>query len=133
MSRYLLILVVFVFGCAEDRPISSKGDPERGAMVFETCASCHALVHDANEPYFGPHLVGLFGRPVAADPNYDYSQAIESLGGEWTETRLAEYLKAPTVYAPGTTMVQALPDPQDVADVMAYMRQVIDASDGSAD
>lgn len=131
MRAIVLVALLCVLGCGEDRSISSRGDAERGAMVFETCASCHALEHDPNEPYFGPHLVDLFGRPVAADANYDYSAAIRDLGGTWTEPRLAEYLKAPTVYAPGTTMVQALPDEQDVADVIAYMRQVFD--EGSTD
>ena len=101
-------------------------DPERGAMVYETCASCHALEADAPEPYFGPHLADLFGRPLAADPNYDYSEALRTRGGVWTEERLAAYLSAPRDFAPGTTMVQALPDTQDVVDVIAYLKRELE-------
>ncbi len=100
------------------------GDAERGARVYETCASCHALTENPQEPYFGPHLAEIFGRPIAADPNYAYSAALQQLEGTWTRDRLAEYLLAPRSFAPGTTMVQALPDSQKVADVLAYMRSV---------
>lgn len=103
------------------------GDPERGAVVYQTCASCHALSADAAEPYFGPHLADLFGRPLAADPNYDYSQALRERGGTWNEKRLAAYLSAPRDFVPGTTMVQALPDTQDVIDVIAYLKRELDA------
>jgi len=37
-----MVLLLLGCGAADDRTISSQGDAERGAMVFETCASCHA-------------------------------------------------------------------------------------------
>jgi cytochrome c len=105
-----------------------QGDPRRGAMVYETCASCHALNPQPDEIYFGPHLQGIIGREVAADPEFDYSDAMLEYGGVWTEERLAAYLRAPEEAIPGTDMVQALPRPQDVADVIAYLKSVQDDS-----
>ena len=98
------------------------GNPERGAMVFETCAACHALHADPEEIYFGPPLAGIIDADVAADPEFAYSDAMRAFGGQWTEERLAAYLRAPEEVMPGTEMFQALPDSQDVWDVIAYLR-----------
>ena len=98
------------------------GDAGRGARVYETCAACHALEPTPDEPYFGPHLQGIIGREVAVDDRFGYTDAMKELGGVWTEDRLAAYLHAPEQYVPGTEMVQALPDWQDVADVIAYLK-----------
>jgi cytochrome c len=106
------------------------GDPQRGAMVYETCASCHALQPEPGEVYFGPHLRGIIGREVAGDPDFGYSDAMLAYGGTWTEERLAAYLRAPEKAIPGTDMIQALPEPQDVLDVIAYLRVVQDGSRG---
>jgi len=106
----------------EARQNLPAGDAERGARVYETCAACHALNPTPEEPYFGPHLEGIMGREVAADDRFGYTDAMKELGGVWTEGRLAAYLHAPEQYVPGTEMVQALPDWQDVADVIAYLR-----------
>lgn len=126
MTRGWIAILFALAGCAgapeESAPV---GDAERGAMVFETCASCHALEANPAEPYFGPHLADLFGRPLAADPGFQYTEALRAQGGVWTPARLADYLEAPRDFAPGTTMVQALPDPQDVADVLAYLEEAL--------
>lgn len=98
------------------------GNRERGALVYETCAACHALHADPDEFYFGPPLAGIIGRQVAADPEFAYSDAMRAFGGKWTEERLAAYLRAPEEEMPGTQMVQALPDSQDVLDVIAYLK-----------
>jgi cytochrome c len=99
-----------------------EGDPQRGASVYETCAACHLLEPSPDEPAFAPHLQGIIGREVAADGNYAYTEAMAGMQGVWTEERLAAYLHAPEEYVPGTEMIQALPDWQDVADVIAYLR-----------
>ena len=138
MTRVLLSLAI-VLGSAT---VAADGTPDphgrteeeiaasaaRGAKVFQTCAACHTLRADADEPYFGPHLVGIFGRRPAADPGYGYSKALRALDDEWTWDRLAEFLRRPRSFVPGTTMVQALPDSQKVVDVLTYMRAVQDST-----
>ena len=119
-----VLLVAASAGCGG----GPAGDPQRGAMVYETCASCHALQPDPDEVYFGPHLLDIIGREVAADPDFQYSEAMLAYGGTWTVERLAAYLRAPEEAIPGTEMIQALPEPQDVADVIAYLRAVQDDS-----
>lgn len=113
-----VLLVVVLAGCGG----GPSGDPQRGAVVFEACAACHALDPDPDEVYFGPHLRGIIGREVAADPGFDYSDAMLNHGGTWTEERLAAYLRDPEEAVPGTDMIQALPEPQDVLDVIAFLK-----------
>ena len=140
MTRWVLILLLVGCGAKESGDSPAEGaaasgastdlrpaDADRGAVVYETCASCHALVADADEAYFGPHLAGLFGRPLAADENFDYTEALRTRGGVWTEDRLARYLRAPRDFAPGTSMIQRLRDEQDVVDVVAYLRRELAA------
>jgi cytochrome c len=126
--RPAILLCVLLAAVSAGCGGGSAGDPQRGAMVYETCASCHALQPDPDEVYFGPHLRGIIGREVAADPDFQYSEAMLAYGGTWTVERLAAYLRAPEEAIPGTEMIQALPEPQDVADVIAYLRSVQDES-----
>ena len=69
MRCVAICALIVLAGCSGTPDETSLvGDPVRGEMVFETCASCHALEANPEEPYFGPHLDDLFGRPLAADP-----------------------------------------------------------------
>jgi cytochrome c len=130
MMRTIILLCVLFTAVLAGCGGGPAGDPERGAVVFETCAACHALNPDPDEIYFGPHLRGIIGREVAADPDFEYTDAMLAYGGKWTEDRLAAFLRAPEEVIPGTEMYQALPEPQDVQDVIAYLRAVQEESQG---
>jgi cytochrome c len=99
-----------------------SGDPARGARIFRQCATCHAT--DAGVNNVGPSLHGLFGRTAGTVPNFRYSQANQSSGIVWSDAELFRYLEAPQRVIPGTNMAfNGLRDPQQRADVIAYLKQ----------
>jgi cytochrome c len=91
-------------------------------MIFLRCSACHRIGPDATNSV-GPVLNGIVGRPAGTYPGYVYSDANKSSGIVWTETTLARYLPAPATFLPGTKMPFALQDLQEVADVIAYLKE----------
>jgi aldose sugar dehydrogenase len=72
------------------------------AATYEACGVCHSF--SAEENRMGPHLVGLCGRRAGAADGFDYSPAIGSAGWDWTEERLAAFIRDPQATAPGNRM-----------------------------
>ncbi len=98
------------------------GDPEAGRRVFARCRSCHVLEEGVNR--VGPSLYGIFGRETGSVEGFRYSDANANAGVTWTKDTMFEYLENPREYIPGTIMsFPGLRDPQDRADVIAYMKQ----------
>lgn len=105
----------------------TDGVPQHGREIAYTyCRECHAFESEDSpplQPYAGPPLVGVFGRPVAWLPGFDYSDAMRSFGGEWTADRLYTFMRYPMLVVPGTRMTFTkveLTD-QDRLDVVAYL------------
>jgi cytochrome c2 len=82
--------------------LSVEPDVPDLSVVFGQCWQCHTLPNE--EPPAHPNLVGIVGREVASDSAYSYSEALQSVGGIWTEERLDAFLASPSRFAPGTTM-----------------------------
>jgi cytochrome c len=134
----LLVAVVAVTGAASAQtpappaspapaaPAASAlpaGHPDDGQTVFKKCMACHQLGPTAKNSV-GPALNGLIGRKAGTYPGYAYSDANKNSGVVWNETTLAAYLPAPKEFIPGTKMsFPGLTMPQDVADVIAYLKQ----------
>lgn len=81
-------------------------DPARGAQAYRQCFACHALEPGASSPA-GPTLHALVGRPIAAEPGFDYSPALRAVAarhGRWTPELLDRFLADPDALAPGTEM-----------------------------
>ena len=69
----------------------------------------------------------LIGRPKASVPNFKYSAALKSKGGEWTVEDLNKFLANPRSYAPGTKMSFAgLQRENQRADIIAYLNTLSD-------
>ena len=68
------------------------------------------------------------GRAVDAAEGFGaYSGALEQVADVWTPENLFGFLENPRGYAPGTTMGFAgLKDPQDRADLIAYLDSIDD-------
>jgi len=100
------------------------GDATAGAAVFRKCAACHTASEPVNR--VGPSLMGVVGRPVASVADYNYSEAMKTFGAEghvWDEATLSEYLLSPKAMVGGTKMTfPGLKKPQDIADVIAYLK-----------
>jgi cytochrome c len=95
------------------------GDAARGETLYESCQDCHSL--DKND--VGPRHRGVFGRKAASLPDYDYSDALKSANIVWNEETLDKWLTDPQAVAPGAKMFFHLDNPQDRADVIAYLKE----------
>jgi cytochrome c len=95
------------------------GDATRGETIYEACQDCHSL--DKND--VGPRHRGVFGRKAASLPDYDYSDALKSANIVWNEETLDKWLTDPQAVAPGAKMFFHLDNPQDRADVIAYLKE----------
>jgi cytochrome c len=71
-----------------------------------------------------PRHIGLFGRKAGSLPDYSYSVALKNSGIVWDEHTLDRWLQGPSTMVPGTEMIFAgLADPQERADVIAYLKE----------
>lgn len=104
----------------------ADGNPDRGAQVFRKCQSCHAVGPDARDRV-GPHLNDIFGRQAGVHAGFRYSDDMAKMGADglrWTADALDAYLEDPRALVPRTRMAFAgLRDPQDRADVLAFLRR----------
>ena len=79
---------------------------ENGARAFTPCRACHSL-DPAERGLPGPNLSGLIGRPVAGDPEFDYSPALRMARDEglrWDSKQLESFLADPAAMFPGLWM-----------------------------
>ncbi|MBJ6371426.1 c-type cytochrome [Sedimentitalea arenosa] len=127
-ASWILCLLLCTPALAEQEAVEI-GDAERGAILFEDCASCHEVGAGA-EDRIGPHLNGIFGRKAAAHDGYPYSDGIQRAGRDglvWDLRRLDAYIENPKALVSGTRMNFAgYDDPKDRADVLAYLRSFSD-------
>ncbi len=80
-----------------------RSDIHPGQTLYEGhCASCHSLESQAAN--VGPHLDKVVGRQIASVAGYDYSDALTSRSGKWTEARLRQFLSNPDLEFSGTAM-----------------------------
>jgi cytochrome c len=117
-------------GAAAEQPIEAylaKADPAKGAQVFNKCMACHNA--DKGGPnQLGPNLWGVIGEPIGQGKGFAFSDALSKKGGTWNWDNLSQWLTSPRAFAPGTKMTFAgLGDPQDRANVIAFLNQHSDA------
>jgi cytochrome c len=105
-------------------PAHAEGDAAKGEKVFAKCKACHENEKGVNK--VGPTLKGVVGRKAASVADYKYSEAMLAKGAEgvvWDEATLTAYLADPKAFVPKTKMAFAgLKKPEDVADVIAYLK-----------
>jgi cytochrome c len=107
----------------------AAGDVQRGARVFQQCASCHSI--EPGKHLTGPSLAKVWGRKAGSDATFPrYSDALERSGVAWSEETLQRWLANPQEFVPGNAMTFAgLRDAQARSDVIAYLHAV---SEGKA-
>ena len=117
----VLVGVALVAG-ASPADAQAAGDPAKGKTVYARCAACHDLNTGATR--LGPSMKGVIGRKSGSVPGYAYSPAMKAKAVTWNAQTLDAYLAAPAKFIPGNKMPFAgLPNPQDRADVIAYLAQ----------
>lgn len=105
------------------------GDPAAGEEIWQDCSGCHLVGPDA-EDAVGPHLNGLFGRRAGSHEGYPYSEGLTRMGADglfWDFETLDAYIENPLALVSGTRMsFPGLEDPQERADLMAFLRRYSD-------
>lgn len=70
----------------------------------------------------GPSLFGIVGRQAGTSPSLlGASENLKKYGVIWSAETLDEFLTDPNAKVPGTPMVGILADPEQRADVIAYL------------
>jgi len=114
-SRWTWVLLALFLSDA-----TLAGDPDRGQVLYESrCVACHSL--DTNR--VGPAHRGVYGRRVGSAPGYSYSDALKNSSLVWNEDTLDRWLSDPEKLIPGQHMNYSVPDAQDRADLIAYLKK----------
>src|SRR5262249_14270335 len=112
-------ILTTVASCAS---ANAAGDPEQGASTFNKCRACHRVGARARTAG-GPELNGIVGKKAASLPDYPYSEALKSRGLTWDDATLAQWLRSPRTFVPGTRMAFAgIAKDEDIANVIAYLK-----------
>src|SRR3954463_10351404 len=113
-------------GTPADPLAAFAGDP--GAEVFRACVACHTLRADEG-PRAGPTLAGLFGRRIATQPDYTFSEALKKLAIVWTPDTVSKLFElGPATYTPGTKMPeQRIGSPDDRAALVKFLEKATQA------
>ena len=99
------------------------GDAANGQQIFRTngCPACHGI-RETDTSMVGPSMFGLLGRKAGTAPSLlGASEGLKQYGVTWTTETLNEFLADPNAKVPGTPMAGVLIDPQQRADVIAYL------------
>ncbi|WP_296600423.1 c-type cytochrome [Phenylobacterium sp.] len=87
-----------------------------GAQLFNMqCKMCHG-----GSP-MGPSLVGIAGTKIG-EGTFAFSPALKNKGGTWTDANLDAFLKSPSTFAPGTKMMISVPNDENRAALVSYIK-----------
>jgi cytochrome c len=116
------------FDAAKVVAMIATAKPENGQGTFKKCLACHTA-DKAAASKAGPNLWNVVGRKKGTRDDFSgYSEAMKTKGGEWTFADLAGFIHNPKGWLPGTKMMfPGVPDPQDLADLLAYVRTLADS------
>ena len=101
----------------------ATGDAANGKELFEAsgCPACHGVTKEDNAKV-GPNLVGVVGRKAGTTKSLmGPTENLTKYGVIWSAETLDEFLANPNAKVPGTPMMGILTDPQQRADVIAYL------------
>jgi cytochrome c len=119
-SNASLVLATFAiaFLCASG-PVGATGNAARGQTLYKGCADCHSIAENG----VGPMHKGVVGRKAGSVSGYDYSPDLKNSGIVWTEGNLDKWLTGPQAMVPETKMFFDVPDAQDRADIIAFLKE----------
>ena len=101
----------------------TQGDAAKGKELFMAsgCPACHGVTKE-DDSKVGPNLVGLVGRKAGTTQSLlGPNENLKKYGVTWSAETLDEFLADPNAKVPGTAMAGILIDPQQRADVIAYL------------
>jgi cytochrome c len=116
--RPIFAVVLTVTAFAVD-PANAAGNTAHGETLYKDCQNCHSI--EKND--VGPMHKGVVGRAAGTVPGYDYSAALGNAKIVWTEENLDKWLTDPQAFIPETKMFFAVDNPQDRADLIAFLKE----------
>lgn len=104
-------------------PPYAEADLERGRTLYLQCRACHTI-EEGGRNLAGPNLYGTFGKQVAADPEFPYSDALRQADFVWTPRAMDAWITSPWLFLPGNRMSYGgMHRPEDRRDLIAWMLQ----------
>ncbi len=97
----------------------TTGNADAGETVFRQCSGCHSVELGQNRA--GPSLAGIIGREIGSVDGFRYSSTLAESSEIWDAEMLTAFLTAPREAMPGTRKTVSLRDPDDAADLIAYL------------
>jgi cytochrome c len=103
----------------------TAGDAAAGKTYFgQLCTACHTAEPNDNGGETGPSLIGVFGRPAAADANFPYTQPLKNSKLVWDAATLDRFLNDPEKVVPGTMMAFAVTEKADRDNLISYFQSL---------
>lgn len=123
-SAMMGLAVLMLAACGAKDEAAAAPD---GRAAFRQCAVCHTAAAPDTAAgkmrLVGPPLWGVYGRPAASVPDFNYSRAMKASGLVWDEATLDRFLTDPRVAVPGTMMSFAgEKDATKRAAIIAYLK-----------
>ncbi|MBI28291.1 MAG: Cytochrome c-552 [Alphaproteobacteria bacterium MarineAlpha5_Bin11] len=104
-------------------PLLTKASIEKGGKIAKQCSACHSF-NNGDPNKLGPNLYEIINKPVASVNGYNYSAALNNLGGNWNYEQLNQFLYNPKNYVPGTKMsYKGLKKTEDRANLILWLRE----------
>jgi len=114
----LTIVLAFLHTAAH-----AGGDAQNGKLLYGSrCIACHSI----DVSLAGPAHRGVFGRKAGSVADFDYSPALKKSQVVWNEKNLDRWLANPEKFIPGQKMNYSVPEAQDRADLIAYLKTQTD-------
>ena len=104
----------------------ASADAGAGEAVFKKCQACHSG-EKGGPNKVGPDLWDIVGRKKGSHAGFAYSDGLKNAGGEWTYDDIFKYLANPGAMIPGSKMAFRLPNPEQRAQVIAFLRTLSDS------
>ncbi len=122
MKQVLTALLMAAYSVAPVLADTLIGSAERGRLTFASCRTCHYPEKYVGH-HNGPSLFNVFGRKAGSTDFGYYSSVMKESNLVWTPELLDVWLANPGTFLKGNGMVVvAMPDPQDRADLLAYLK-----------
>lgn len=91
----------------------------RGQTLHQAwCQRCHAM----DQHGIGPAHRGVYNRLAGTQPGYEYSTGLKRARIRWNAQTMDRWLADPDAFVTWQQMDFKVPDPQDRADLIAYLR-----------
>ena len=112
-----------------EKPVAellAVADAKAGESRAKACTSCHTFAKGGANGV-GPNLYDIVGRKKGGHAGFAYSDGLKNAGGAWTYEDLFKYIANPGGMIPGSKMAFRLPNAEQRAQVIAYLRTLSDA------